>query len=156
MDPIISPLDCSSYLPIVESYQIKIQDALINSNFRCMVNDFTGPGGRITKQRVSPVSSLWGTMVGGHGGWSWVVTLPVSLLFEERLMVTYCYGLQVDGVFGLVRIMSSFKPCPPFLRSPSEMGSLPSWSQLPFQLAVPCGLMATRHPWAPALLCATL
>ena len=89
---------------------------------------------------------------GGHGGWSWVVTLPVSLLFE----VTHCYGLQVDGVFGLVGIMSSFKPCPPFLRSPSEMGSLPSWPQLPFQLAVPCGLMATRNPWAPVLLCATL
>ena len=84
------------------------------------------------------------------------MALPVSLWFQERLVVAHCYGLQIDGMFGLVRITSSFHPCPPFLRSPSEMGSLHSWPQLPFQLGTPCALMASRHPWAPVLPCATL
>lgn len=42
-----------------------------------------------------------------------------------------------DGMFCLLRIMSTFHPWPPFLRSSSEMGSWPSWPQMPFQLGTP-------------------
>lgn len=59
--------------------------------------------------------------VGGSDGGRWPSL--VSLLFQQRLVTPYC-GLQADGVFGLVRIMSSFTPCLPSLRPLSEMGNL--------------------------------
>lgn len=137
---------------------------LPNKNTGCpdkfeMMNYFTDPGRRITKQGVSQVC---GDMVGGDDvsvslspSGSLSPSVPVSLWFQERQMA-HCYGLQVDDVFGLIRITASFTPCPPSLRSPSEIGSLTSWPQMPSQLAAQYSLMATRHPRTPAPLCATL